>query len=231
MKKQGSLLALIGLIVVAFYNVVVFVIAGFEGHTATFWISYGGMMLAFVIAGASAFIFTKSGTGARDWFLGAPIVRYTIIFLVAEFIVTTIFLIAQNAPWVITFLLQLLFMAVYLILTISCIFAKNVINNVRKEVKEKTAFIGLLQADAQVLVELCTDMEAKKAFSAFAEAVRYSDPMSSPVLQSVELELQDCVRAAKKSLQAGDIEDALSLCSQSQVLLKERNAKCKVLKD
>ena len=63
MKKQGSLIALIGLILVAFYNVVVFVIAGFDGHTATFWLSYGGMMLAFVIAGVSTFIFTPGTAG------------------------------------------------------------------------------------------------------------------------------------------------------------------------
>lgn len=231
MKKQSPLVVLIACIVVVAYNLAVFVIAGFSGHTPTFWISYGGMMLSCAFCGVFGYIgFVRGNSLTRDLFLKYPIVRYMEIFLVAEFVVTTVFLIAEKAPWAISFLLQLVLMTVYLVRTISCFVAMNTVAGVRKEIKEKTAYLGLLEADARVLVSLCTDAEVKKEFSAFAESIHYSDPMSDPALQSVETELQSCVDSAKRSLRNGDLESARDTCREMQLLLKERNEKCAVLK-
>ena len=81
-----------------------------------------------------------------------------------------------------------------------------------------------------MLAELCEDAEAKKIFDEFAEAVKYSDPMSNEMLSALEGELQMRVTNAKMLLSDGDTEGAIKACNQAMLLLKERNLKCKALK-
>lgn len=234
MNKNKGMLMSAGAIIFVLYNVALFLIAGFKCHGATFWVSYGAMMLGAIVATVAIVAFARSSPQMRDWFLGYPILRHATIYLVLEFIISTVFLILDGripaGLWVLAFLLQLVLLGFFAILVISCFFAKNLINDVRKEVKEKTTFMNMLQADAAILCDLCADAVAKKEFEAFSEAVKYSDPMSNAILASLEGEIQSRVMTAKMALNEGDLESALKACRQATVLLKERNLKCKALK-
>ena len=231
LNKNTGLLMGIGGTVFVLYNVILFVVAGFSGHGAAFWLSYTAMILGSIVAAVSVVAFSKSSPMMRDWFLGYPILRHTVIYVVAEFIISTLFIILdKHVPWVIPFILQFAMLGVYVVLVLSCLFTKNMINDVRQEVKTKTTFINLLQADAAMLADLCEDPAAKKDFVEFAEAVKYSDPMSNDMLAALESELQMRVTNAKMMLSDGDTEGALKACKQAMLLLKERNLKCKALK-
>jgi len=231
MKKNYALLALIGALMLVVYNVLVFAIAGVKDHTASFWVSYVMMMLGAALSALSAIIFSRSTTVMRDWFLGVPILRHTVIYVVLQLIVSILFmLLEKKVEWVLPFVVQFVLMAVFAILVISCFFTKNLIHGIREEVKQKTTAMALLHADAQMLCEICADTEAKKQFSALAEAIYYSDPMSHDLLLPLEGEIQSRLTNAKMQLNAGDVEGALASCAQASLLLKERNLKCMALK-
>ncbi len=231
LNKQTSIALIIGGICLTLYNVVLFVIAGFALHTATFWISYGAMMVAAIACGIALLFFTKKDKTMCDWFLGFPIFKHSVIYIILEFITSTTFILLDwRVHWAIPFVIQVIFFTVYVILVLSCLFTKTIINDIEKNVKTKTTFIRLLQTDAAMLAEMCNDPVAKKEFALLAEEIRYSDPMSNEILASLEGQIQHYITDAKFLLGDNDIEGALKSCSRARLLLKERNMKCKVLK-
>jgi len=231
LNKQTGLMVGMGAIGVLLYNVILFVIAGFEDHEASFWISYAAMMVCFIACAAAVFFCSSRDTVMCDWFLGLPILRHTLIYVIAELVLSTIFIALDDlVPWAVPFIIQFILLCVFLVLVFSCLFSKNVINEIEQTVKTKTSFVKLLHVDAQMLCELCPDAESKKAFSDLAEAIRYSDPMSSDLLAPLEGEIQTCVMNAKMQLSEGDVQGAMATCNRAMFFLKERNLKCKALK-
>ena len=81
-----------------------------------------------------------------------------------------------------------------------------------------------------MLVEYCTDADAKKDFLKFAEAVRYSDPMSCDALTEIENDLEQIIAEMKHLLMSNDIETAQNKCKIANNILKERNQKCQMFK-
>ena len=231
LKKQTGLLVAMALVALGLYNAILFLVAGFADHSPAFWISYVSVMLSAAVAMISLAVFSKSNLVVRDWFLGYPILRHTVIYVIIELVLSILFMALEHIlPWVVSLVVQLLLLGIYVLLIMSCFFAKNIVEDIGKQVKGKTAFIKLLQADVVMLCELCSDMEAKKKFNELAEEVRYSDPMSSDLLLALEGQIQSRVTEARELLSNGDVEGALKLSSQAHALLKERNLKCKALK-
>ena len=231
MKKLAKLVFAVGLIALVVYNAVLFVIAGFSGNSASFWISYAFMMVGGLGAFVTLLIMLKPDFTMRDWFLGYPIVRRLLLYVGVEFVVSTVFMIVgKYISWIPTFCVQLILLGIFTALVVTASFAKEMVKDVAQEIKVRTTNIKLLTADAQMLPDLCADAAAKKVFADFAEAVRFSDPMSNDILASLEAEIQARVTNAKIYLQSGDVEEALRLCKQADMLLKERNLKCKALK-
>ena len=236
MKKNNKsmLLALAGGLIVVLYNVVLFVAAGFAGHTGAFWSSYALMMTGFVAAAVAMFAFTKTNKQKIDMFLTFPVIKRTIIYIIAEFVVSTLFIILDCSgvavPWAIPFIIQIIMLVAYIVLVISCFLAKEVIAENEQKIKQKTFTFKMLYVDAQMLAEMCNDAEAKKTFDKFAEDIRYSDPVSSEYLVPLEQEIQSCIMNAKIALTEGNTEEALKIIARANLLLAERNMKCKALK-
>jgi len=228
------LIALAGALIVVLYNVVLFVAAGFAGHGGSFWSSYALMMTGFVAAAVAMFAFTKTNKQKIDMFLTFPVIKRTIIYIIAEFVISTLFIILDCSgvavPWAIPFIIQIIILVAYIVLVISCFLAKEVIADNEQKIKQKTFTFKMLYVDAQMLAEICTDAEAKKTFDKFAEDIRYSDPVSNDYLVPLEQEIQTCIINAKAQLTEGNVEEALKICSRATLLLSERNMKCKALK-
>lgn len=236
MKKNNKtvLIAAMGGLIVLLYNVVLFVLAGFSGHGASFWSSYALTMVGFVAAAISLYMFSKSNKQKIDVFLSFPVIRRTAVYLVAQVIVSTLFIVLDcckvNFPWAISFIAQIIMLVVYIILVVMCFLSKEVITSNEAKVAQKTFTFKLLNADAQTLVDLCNDAETKKVFEKFAEEIRYSDPVSSEYLVPLENEIQSCIMNAKIALSEGNNEEAVKICNRATLLLRERNLKCKALK-
>lgn len=230
-KKQSPLVIAIGAILLVVYNIVLFIIAGFDGHTSVFWISYVAMMLAAATAAVSFWYFSKSQVILKDLFLGFPILRHTFIYIIAELVISTLFMLLETTvSWELALIVQLLLLAAHVVIILSCFATKGTVENVAEKVKEKTTFVRLLHADAVMLAETCSDPEAKKEFEELAEMIRYSDPMSSSLLESLEEDITREIRDAKMNLSCDDIPAALNSCKRAKFLVKERNLKCKALK-
>lgn len=229
-KKGKMLVAILGICFIA-YNVILFAICGFSDHTAVFWISWVFMLIAFSSVAVTGGLLGKRGMLLRDWLFGYPIIKHSIIYIIAETIVSTVFIIVEDdMPFGWAIAVQFLVLCVYAVFAVSGFLAKETIDEVRTNVADKTRFLNLLRVDAQMLVQKCNDPELKNKLQKLSEDIRFSDPMSSETIFELEREITNVVYQCGVELDNGNITNAAALCDKASLLLEERNRKCKALK-
>ena len=228
-SSVGKLLGLIAAIALITYNVVLFAACGFKGHGGSFWISYVFVLISIVTLAISAYMLKGQTVQPKDWLLGYPVLKHCTTYLVIEIIVSTIFIALDyiKCPWVFALVIQLLLSAAFLVFIISCFLVKEVTESVEIKIEKKTSFMKMFKVDANMLAERATDEEVKNAFKKLAEEIRYSDPVSVEALSEVEGRISNLLEQAKT---INDKEDLLRICNSLNLLLKERNQKCKALK-
>ena len=229
--KKTQLFGVIGAIAFVLYNLLVFSIFGFAGHQASFWTSYIFVVIAFATVTCSVWLLGAAGMEMKDWLFGLPIVRHCIIYCSLELVFSVLFMILDHkvSP-VLAFVVQVILLAVYLMFAIACYISKMTIDEIHQNVQKKTRYLDLLRAEAELNVNKCTDPQLKKQCRELAEAIRYSDPISSPALIALEQKLMENVIGIGNAIDIGNTEMVHSLCAEAQQLLLERNLKTKTMK-
>ncbi len=231
--KKLKFPALIFAICFFMYNVILFVAAGFSNHRMAFWVSWVFMLVAFVTLAFMGVMLGKKGFSIRDWWFGYPLVKHSIWFIAAEFAASVLFMILDifvNVNVALVFIPQFILLGVYMVLAISCLYAKTTVDEVREKTLSKTMSMKLLIVDAEMLPKICKDEEARLEFVKLAEELRYSDPVSHQALVALEGELANVIANANAMLKQDKVEEALKLCKEASLLLDQRNKKCMVLK-
>ena len=98
------------------------------------------------------------------------------------------------------------------------------IERVETKVKQKVFYIKSLQVDVELLAKNESDSEVKAELEKLAEKIRFSDPMSLPELGAIEKDIADKTNGLKTAV------DKLTVITEIDALLAERNAKIKILK-
>ena len=211
------------------YNAVLFSICGFADHGKTFWISYAFMMAAFLTLAVSCFVLKIKSMRAKDWLLIYPALKYCCAYLVLEAIASVTFIILDYIKiwWVIAFSVQTVLLAIHLILIISSIMGKTIIEDVAINVKQNTSYIKLLRLDAEMIAEKSNDIAVKSAYSKLSEQLRYSDPTSNEALSDIDAKISNTMMQAKANT---DNNELITLCEKLSVLITERNKMCKLSK-
>ena len=76
----------------------------------------------------------------------------------------------------------------------------------------------------ELLIDRETDTEIRAALQQLAEKIRFSDPMSDDTLSKIESTIADRVAELKNE------SDKMAIIHELDLLLAERNKKCKILK-
>lgn len=98
------------------------------------------------------------------------------------------------------------------------------IEKVEQKVQGKVFYIKNLQVDIEILASAEKDAKTKEQLEQLAEKVRFSDPMSSEQLASLEEKISLAVKNLKSS------GNKMKIIEELNLLLDERNRKCKILK-
>lgn len=235
MKKEINsrvfMVAIISVLLLVAYNVIVFVIGGFDGHDATYWTSYAFMLVSFLVVAVTGLLLKNTIVEPTDWILHYPFYKYAVIYMGVEIVLSAIFMIIDNSDaWVWAFLLQFITFVVFSILIVSCFMAKSMIQEVTKKVEISTSFIKSLRIEVEMISQTATDGQVKAAFAKLAEAVRYSDPVSNSALSDLENSLASEINDAKMFIACGDNSSAMNCCNKASMLLLERNKRTKMMK-
>lgn len=233
MKKNFKYFGIIWIVGIILFNAITFLIPNeVLGVTrfdkGVFWIAYALITLSFIGQLVTAYIFVKDD-GDEKTFLNIPLVRTGYIAIAVSLIVGLIFMILPILPSWIGAIVCLLVAGYFVIACLNAITASDNVADIGARLKKQTFFIKSLTVDADTLMESAKSEWLKTECKKVYEAIRYSDPMSSDELASIEKliaakfkEFSDSVRADDKNVSA--------IAEELIALISERNKKCKFLK-
>jgi len=227
-KNKGMFFAAV-FIIIAVFNVVVFVIPFNKG--GGFWTGYGFSMLAMLLTAAAAF-YAFSREGLKSKVYGIPLIsvvwRYFIIQLVIGLVEMVLDFIPIPFQYEIAINTILLGACILGLITVEA--AKEEIERIDEKIKEKVFYIKSLQVDVEGLVGRVSEDSLKKMLKELVETIRYSDPMSSPQLATIENKIEGRAAALAEAVEKLDGDAVMAFCNELQQLFAERNRKCKILK-
>lgn len=233
MKKSFKAYVVIWAILLAVFNVLCFVTpneaAGMSKFGGAFWIGYIFITLAFIGQLLCTYIAFR-GNKLQKLFYKLPLISVSFTGLVLTVIVGTVFMIIPDLPNWVGIIACLLVLAFNVIAVIKANTAAEIVSDIDDKIKTDTAFVKMSTVEVQnILNRAKTDKvkaECRKAY----EAIRYSDPMSSPALAEEEAEISAKIRNLKSAVLSGEDETAISTAQELVLLIGERNNKCKLLK-
>lgn len=120
---------------------------------------------------------------------------------------------------------------IYLIVLALSFLGVSYIEANQKYVKKKVFYIRNLKAEVDSAASFVSDVEVKKELEKFAEAIRFSDPMSHKSLADADAELALTVSSIVADVKAGECGDELKAkIKKAFLVLEARNEKCRILK-
>ena len=228
MSKRGIYSAILTAIVFILYHCVLFLLAGFTGHTSTFWLSYACILLSFLAILVSTLLMGNQTLRLRDWLFSWPLIKHSILFLVTEVVVSSIFMVLEDqVHFAIALAVQLIVVGVYAVFAVSCLSAQEAVTEIHEKIRSSTTFMLSLRLKADQLAGRAPQLQALQQL---AEELRYSDPVSNPALAAMERELGLCIAQIEEMLNARCAAQAQPLCQQALLLLQQRNDYCKSMK-
>ena len=226
-KNRGMALAVV-FIILAVYNVAIFVLPLSKG--GGFWTGYGFTMLALLLTAAVSF-YAFDREGLRSKVYGVPLISVMWRYLVIQLILGIAEIVLQQViPFQIGIAVNAVLLGVCLVGLITVEASKEEVERIDAKVKEKVFYIKSLQVDVEGMVGRAPDDSLKKLLKDLAEAIRYSDPMSSPQLAAIENKIEAKAAALAESVEKADADAIKASCNEIQQLVAERNRKCKILK-
>lgn len=225
-KNKAKFRIVLAAVLVAFCTVAL--VAPFAKNI-NFWLSF---VFAVLAIGLQLYAMPKAMEGdARSKFYGFPILRVSFIYLVAQLALSLVFmaLAMWMPPWIP--------LIVYIVLLCAALIGFIATDSVREEVvrqdvqiKKQVSVMRGLQSKASAMAAQCETESARKAVSAFAEELRFSDPVSSDAIAEAETELSACIDNLQQAIVDGNEADILTMCRKASAALAERNRLCKLNK-
>lgn len=233
MKKGFQRYAAAWAVLLILFNLICFVTPaewyGFNKFGGAFWAGYVVITLAFIgqlVCAQKAF----RAENAKKFFYNLPLITVSYTGLILTLVLGGLCMAIPNVPnW-----LGALVGAVVLVFTAVAVIkasaAAEIVEGVDQKVAEKTAFLRMAVADAEVILATARSAEAKAECRKVYEALRYSDPMSADGLSEIEGRITVKLGELKAAVAADDAEKVKTAAEEVVSLIKERNAKCKALK-
>ena len=202
---------------------------GFNKFGGAFWAGYIVIMLAFIgqlVCAQKAF----RAENAKKFFYHLPLITVSYTGLILTLVLGGLCMAIPNVPNWLGAILGAVVLALTAVAVIKASAAAEIVESVDKKVAEKTAFLRMTTANADVILASVKSAETKAECRKVYEALRYSDPMSNEALSVVEAKITVKLNELKAAAAADDAETVKSAAKEAVLLIKERNAKCKVLK-
>ena len=228
MKKRG----LFGGIVLAALWAAFQVIAFSLPHTPgpAYWLGYAFTTLAILSQAVIAFWAFRDASRPEKLFYGLPIFRMGCLYLTVQTAFGLICLFAPSLHAWAAGAVSFLILVVYVILLAAAMKSRELVEKESESVYDRTRFIKTLACDAEALVSKAQDEEIRAAAKKVYEAVRYSDPLSTPTLAPIEEKLSAAFSALSKASGENNAAAFSAAAREFLQVLQERNTQCRQLK-
>ena len=233
MKKSIGVYSVIWAICLAVFNVIVFVtpneIGGVSKFTASFWVGYVFITVAFIGQLVCAF-FALKAENIKKMFYRIPMISISYTGLILMLIAGGIFMAIPTLPEWIGIIVCAIILAFNAIAVIKATAAAEVVGGIDEKVKTQTFFVKSLTADAQSLMASAKSDELRTEAKKVYEAIRYSDPMANDALSELDIQIKRQFNAFSDAVKAEDDELAKETADALAEIIERRNQECKLLK-
>lgn len=228
MKKKMAYMLAISAVVIVIYNLIAFVVP-FE-RTTGFWVEYAFSMIAILLFFGFTTVFCTKDIPIKSKFLDLPVFQVLYVLLGVQVCFGFAVMALPAIPYQIALIVSAVVLAIGLFLMFSIKLAEDEIQRVDRKVAAKVNFIREISAKIEVSAQRVEDKMLLTDLKKLSEAVRFSDPMSSDELYEKEQEIAGRIDELNQLISSADYETARKIIREIQALLKERNLKCKLMK-
>lgn len=215
-------------VLLVLFNVIAFVVPFV--HSKNFWISYAFGLVAILLFIGSCLYCDKANKELCSKFYSWPIVRVTFVYGIVQIIVSILGMAIPGVPSWIFVLLDVIMLCVAAIGLIAVDSAKDIIEAVDQKVQGKVFYIRSLVADVEGMIDNANDALLREKLKELAEAIQYSDPMSSEQLYPLESKIASQCAELSEMVENHESENAIRNCNSILKLMAERSRKCAILK-
>lgn len=124
---------------------------------------------------------------------------------------------------------QIIFAAILIIKILMLDTGKELVETAGEEVAVKYSSWKLLLADVEAILAK-TASESRRDVSAVRDAVKYADPMSNPVSESIEQEIRSNIAQLSILVEEKKASEVSALCVRIQDQIKDRANRLQILK-
>ena len=233
MKKNFKFYALGWVALLGLFNLLAFIIPAWptlEKFTPSFWIGWGVTIGAFFGQLICAWVAFKEES-AKKTFYNISLFTVSYAGLITMFVVAMICIIVTPLPYWIAAIACSVVLIANIVAVVKAKIAVEAVVDVDAKVEKATAFIYEMREESESLFVRVKADDAKAAIcKKVRDAFKFSDPMSSAELASVESEIKTHFDLLKKAFAEGKMDVATSEADETLALISERNNKCKKLK-
>lgn len=217
MKKGFIKYSLLWLVALGLFNAAAFLIP--NELDSSFWMGYGAVTGAFVLQLLSTALFFKKDLLQKR--LGKiPVPVFCMMGLIALLAVSVAFAVTG---------MTLVVIASYVVVGVQYI-ANIVVIVTSGKGGTATGFIPELKKNTEALAQKSVNAEIKALAEEVAKAAAAADPFSDVALEGVENKILAEMEKFSAAVDASDVEAAKASAKQLLTYIKERNAKCRILK-
>ena len=227
-KRQKQLLVILTVAAVVF-SVIVFLIP--FPKKAVFWIAWLFEMIAFALQIPIFKLAFDNAEELKSKVLGFPVFRVGYLYLGIQTVLSlALFALGfiPKFPLWLTLVLCILVLAGAIVCSMTADIARDEVQRVEFEQKKDTSAMTSLKSISASLIPLTSAVALQKQLEQLAEDFRYSDPVSSDALTTVETELSSMLNQLQNHLEQNTATSEEITALQKK--LAQRNALCKANK-
>ena len=204
MKRTRVLWILLDLIFLVVFNVLFFTIAGYKGHPASVWISYGFIHAAYALLLLTPLFVTKGKS--------ADVFRYSLdtissTYFMVELVAGVIFILVHPQDWKGSLIVQVLLLAVYAFALLANMLANEKTAANEAKAQGEIKFVRTATVQLEGIMNSTSDKEIRKLIEKAYDAARSCQTKSNAQLAALENGMLSQIGAIQRVVFAGEKEN------------------------
>ena len=226
-----NLIRTYGVLAILFAVLTVVVFAVPFVKNGVFWVSYLFALISIVLQGYAIHKGFSRDEPLASKFYGFPVAQVGLAYMVVQLILSLLFMaLAALLPLWVTLVVYSVALGAAGVGLITTDAMREEILRQDEVLKKNVSLMRALQSKTRMLPGQCANPEVAAQLSSLAEAVQYSDPVSSESLQQIEYDLAQLVDELQKAVVEQEYSAAKELIKKAENTLVERNRLCKLNK-
>jgi len=225
MKKTDVLWLIMETIFLVIFNVVFFLLAGFE-HSASVWISYVFIHLAYAMLVITPILVRKS---KGSWLFGATIYSISFVYFAIAFIVGIVFIFIDAESINVPLVTQLIIAGLYGIILIANLIANEKTADAEEKRQYEIVYVKNAAVKLKNILDNIDDKATKKQVEKVYDAVNSSPVKSHSSLAQLENDILQSINELEDAVDTENNEKVVSLATSLLKAVNDRNMQLKTL--